>query len=267
MSMDFQVVRYNFINRKVRKPLRIVMIADLHNQVYGLENTNLLSTVGVERPDMILLPGDMIVCRKSERKNNRVTADTIRKMTGIAPVYYSYGNHERGLYECVRETEGIWEEYSRYLEDVKNLHMLVNVHEVLEPWNVCLYGLDLPRPYFKRLIKKPLREDVLISMLGEMQPDRCNVLLAHNPDYFRSYCTLHPDLIVSGHNHGGMVRLPGLGGVISPRLHPFPKYDYGLYESVDSQTKMVVTAGCGMHSIHVRINNPPEIVVIAIDNI
>ena len=90
-------------------------------------------------------------------------------------------------------------------------------------------------------------------------------MLAHNPDYFRSYCTLHPDLIVSGHNHGGMIRIPGLGGVISPRLHPFPKYDYGVYESTDSQTKMVVTAGCGMHSIHIRINNPPEMVVIDVN--
>lgn len=265
MSMNFQVVRYNFINHKVRKPLRIVMIADLHNQVYGTGNEALLSAIGAEQPDMILLPGDMIVCRKSERKNNRVTADTIRKMTGIAPVYYSYGNHERGLLECVRETDGIWEEYSHYLEGIKHLHMLVNAYEFIEPWNVCVYGLDLPRVYYKRLIKKPLREDVLTSMLGEMQPDHCNVLLAHNPDYFLAYCALHPDLIVSGHNHGGMVRLPGLGGVISPRLHPFPKYDYGVYERVDSGTKMVVTAGCGMHSIHIRINNPPEMTVINVN--
>ena len=89
MSMNFQIVRYNFISQKVRKPLRIVMIADLHNQVYGLENTDLLTAIDTEQPDIILLPGDMIVCRKSERKNNRVTADTIRKMTEIAPVYYS----------------------------------------------------------------------------------------------------------------------------------------------------------------------------------
>ena len=78
MSMNFQIVRYNFISQKVRKPLRIVMIADLHNQVYGLENTDLLTAIDTEQPDIILLPGDMIVCRKSERKNNRVTADTIR---------------------------------------------------------------------------------------------------------------------------------------------------------------------------------------------
>ena len=265
MSMNFQIVRYNFINQKVKKPLRIVMIADLHNQVYGLENIDLLSAIDAQQPDMILLPGDMIVCRKSEQKNNRITADTIRKMTEIAPVYYSYGNHERGLLECVRETEGIWEQYNKYLEGIHDLHMLVNTHEVLEPWNVCIYGLDLPRGYYKRIIKKPLREAALVSLIGRMQLERCNLLLAHNPDYFRAYCALHPDLIVSGHNHGGMVRIPGFGGVVSPRLHPFPKYDYGVYDSGDLCTKMVVTSGCGMHSIHIRINNPPEMVVINVN--
>lgn len=144
MSMNFQIVRYNFISQKVRKPLRIVMIADLHNQVYGLENTDLLTAIDTEQPDIILLPGDMIVCRKSEWKNNRVTADTIRKMTEIAPVYYSYGNHERGLLECVRETDGIWQEYSQHLKGAHHLHMLVNAHEFLEPWNVCLYGGSAP---------------------------------------------------------------------------------------------------------------------------
>ena len=57
MSMNFQIVRYNFISQKVRKPLRIVMIADLHNQVYGLENTDLLTAIDTEQPDIILLPG------------------------------------------------------------------------------------------------------------------------------------------------------------------------------------------------------------------
>ena len=162
MSMNFQIVRYNFISQKVRKPLRIVMIADLHNQVYGLENTDLLTAIDTEQPDIILLPGDMIVCRKSE------------------PVYYSYGNHERGLLECVRETDGIWQEYSQHLKGAHHLHMLVNAHEFLEPWNVCLYGLDLPRAYYKRLIKKPLRGDGVTLRITAM-------------------CCLHTIRIIFGH--------------------------------------------------------------------
>ena len=66
MSMNFQIVRYNFISQKVRKPLRIVMIADLHNQVYGLENTDLLTAIDTEQPDIILLPGDRLSEERTE---------------------------------------------------------------------------------------------------------------------------------------------------------------------------------------------------------
>lgn len=267
MSLKFQVVRYNFTDHKIKKPLRIVMIADLHNQVYGTANAELLSAVSGERPDLILLPGDMIVCRKSEREQAYATAAFIGKMTGIAPVYYAYGNHERGLVEGVRETEGIWEAYERQLAGVKNLHMLVNECAVLEPWNARVCGLDLSRAYYKRIIKKPLQKAALTAMIKPLSTEYYNILMAHNPDYFRSYCKLNPDLILAGHNHGGMIRIPGIGGVVSPRLHPFPKYDYGVYEDKETEAKMVVTAGCGMHSIHVRINNPPEIVVIDVNKV
>ena len=81
MSKKFQITRYNFINKKISRPLQIVMIADLHNQVYGIGNTELLAAIKKEQPDIILLPGDMIVCRKSEAENNLSTAETIQKMT------------------------------------------------------------------------------------------------------------------------------------------------------------------------------------------
>lgn len=266
MGKKFQITRYNFINKKISRPLHIVMIADLHDQVYGIGNEELLTAIKKEQPDIILLPGDMIVCRKSEAENNLATAETIWKMTEIAPVYYAYGNHERGLVEAVRETDGLWDMYVQKLQNMRNLHMLVNDHILLEAWNLCITGLDLPRGYYKRIIKKPLRDDALTSMIKPLQSEYFNILLAHNPDYFRAYCRQNPDLILSGHNHGGMIRLPRLGGVVSPRLHPFPKYDYGVYENERYTTKMIVTSGCGMHSIHIRINNPPEMVVIHVNN-
>lgn len=263
MRQTFKITKYNYINPKVTRPLRIVVIADLHNQVYGAENTELLAFIRQAAPDLILLPGDMVVCRKKECANNMKTAETVCRLTETAPVYYEYGNHERGLLEEIRETEGCFAQYEARLKDCPNLHFLVNTHAYLPEFNIDLYGLDLSRDYYKRLFKKPLNPDTLVQMLGTPDTERCNILLAHNPDYFRAYVGYGADLVLSGHNHGGMIRLPGLGGVISPRLHPFPKYDYGRYSR--QETTMFVTSGCGMHSIHVRINNQPEIVWIDVN--
>jgi len=105
--------------------------------------------------------------------------------------------------------------------------------------------LDLPRAYYKRLIKKPLREDVLTSMLGKMQPDHCNVLLAHNPDYFRSYCTLHIN-----HNH--------LRRVVNPDMDR-------MHAAACGHNHLRLGIRVLIHPIDIRINNPPEMVVIDVN--
>lgn len=264
MKQKIKVKRYNFIQKKLTKPLRILMLADLHNEVYGTKNHDLLLLIKQEQPDMILLPGDMIVCREKACQSNIETAETLAKLAELAPVYYAYGNHERGLEDEIRDTEGNWKQYKQRLEQIEGLHILKNDRVYLKEYNVCITGLDLPRSYYKRFVKKKLTKEALWHYIGRLPETACNILLAHNPDYFRSYCYANPDFILSGHNHGGMVRLPFLGGVVSPRLHPFPKYDYGLYESRDGGSRMIVTSGCGMHSIRIRIHNPKEVVVIEV---
>lgn len=267
MKQNLIVTKYNFTNAKIAHDLRIVMLADLHNQTYGPENDRLLLAIAKEKPDMILLPGDMIVCHTGEEDGNSETAQTIRCMTEIAPVYYSYGNHERGLLESVHGTDGLFEKYRKELSHVKHLSILKNEHIALPDFHVCIYGLDLPRAYYTRIFKKTLHTNVLETYIGKPDLTWCNLVLAHNPDYFRVYCTLQPDFIFSGHNHGGMVRIPGVGGLVSPRLHPFPKYDYGIYKGNQEKTTMIVTSGCGMHSIPIRINNPPELVAINVNKV
>ena len=96
--------------------------------------------------------------------------------------------------------------------------------------------------------------------MQEPEADRYNILLAHNPMYFESYALWGADLTLSGHLHGGLLRLPVLGGVISPQMKLFPKYCCGLYEKY--RRKLLVTAGLGSHSIAFRINNPAEIMLL-----
>lgn len=103
-------------------------------------------------------------------------------------------------------------------------------------------------------------ETYVEGLLGKSRRDCFELLIAHNPDYFDNYAKWGADLTVSGHVHGGIMRLPVLGGVISPMLRLFPKYDGGLFEKDGRQ--MILSRGLGMHTIPVRIFNPGELVVI-----
>ena len=107
-----------------------------------------------------------------------------------------------------------------------------------------------------------MRAEDLTAVLGEPNKNTFNILLAHHPDYFQAYADWGADLVLSGHLHGGMIRLPGVGGVISPGWRLFPRYDHGLYMMRDK--KMIVSAGLASHTIKLRVNNPPELAVIDI---
>ncbi len=263
---DFIVTEYNFISKKVTRPVHIAMLADLHNQQYGKNNEKLLCAIREKNVDMILLAGDMLVCHSNAGEKNCRTAKLLVKMADIAPVFYGIGNHEKGVMEEIRGTQGLWTSYKKVWKDCPDIHFLQNEKFILTDFNICLYGLDLELDYYTRLYKKKLHPSKLTEKLGDSCASYYNILLAHNPDYFRTYTTWKPDLIVSGHNHGGMIRLGRLGGLVSPRLHPLPKYDYGIYENVDRTVRMIVTSGCGMHSIPLRINNPAELCILHIQN-
>ena len=106
-------------------------------------------------------------------------------------------------------------------------------------------------------------EDNLIDrMVGHSDKNRFQVLIAHNPQYFNEYTEWGADLTVSGHVHGGIVRLPLIGGVISPAIALFPRFDGGKFEKEGNT--MILSRGLGTHTIHVRFYNPGEVCVIRI---
>lgn len=76
------------------------------------------------------------------------------------------------------------------------------------------------------------------------------MLLAHNPMFFSVYKEWGADLTFSGHLHGGYIRIPGIGGVISPQFQLFPKYDRGIFE--EEGHTLCVSAGLGDHTISPR---------------
>ena len=117
--------------------------------------------------------------------------------------------------------------------------------------------------YYKKLRKSVMKVSYLNSLLGRPCADEYNILLAHNPDYFQAYAGWGADLVLSGHVHGGIMRLPVLGGVLSPALRLFPRYDGGLYE--EGKSKMVLGRGLGTHTLPIRVFNPGELIVVRLE--
>ena len=129
---------------------------------------------------------------------------------------------------------------------------------------IRLTGLEIPLECYTHLKRKAMPEGAIEERIGMSDPDAFQVLLAHNPSYMDEYLDWGADLILSGHLHGGMVRLPGVGGVIGPDFVVFPKYS-GEMQKVGDQT-VIVSKGLGTHTIHIRLFNPAEIVVIEMNN-
>ena len=100
-------------------------------------------------------------------------------------------------------------------------------------------------------------------IFGIPDPEVFHILLAHNPVYFDTYAAWGADLTLSGHLHGGIIRIPGIGGLITPQAQLFPKYDRGLI-SVNGKY-MVVSAGLGEHTVPIRIFNPPQLILITVE--
>ncbi len=233
-----------------KEPIRIVMLADLHGTKFGKGNEKLIRKIKEQAPDLVCMAGDMTV------KNGKGTEECLalcRELNKICPVYYAPGNHEIRMPEWEQFGELVKESGVNWLDNQQKQVLLRG--KVL---NVC--GLNLPEDgYHKCWIKRDVTAYEMETLLGTPNSDY-NILLAHNPEYFETYAKWGADLVCAGHVHGGIARLPILGGVIDPSLRLFPKYDAGRFE-IDSSV-MILTRGLGTHHIRLRFFNVPEISVI-----
>ncbi len=232
--------------------LRILLLSDLHCNPLICNNSRVLRQLKEEAPDVILLAGDMI-SKYGKNENRRVPA-FLKKLTEIAPVVYGMGNHEERLRTYFPEQ---FEEYRNTVEDM-GIPFLDNetVSLVLQEKNVEFAGLTLEHTYYYKRKRQELPQEATEELFIE-HPES-TILLAHFPDHFPAYAKLAP-LVVSGHNHGGIIRLPVVGGLISPQLY-LPPYTRGCYSEGDST--MVVSSGIGSHSLPARLFNRIEYCII-----
>lgn len=253
----FVIREYTVTSDKLKKGGRFILLSDLHNKSFGKENRRLLLEIEKQKPDAILIAGDMYT--SAPREDNMASADFVCRLAGKYPVYYGNGNHEQ---KTRLNPEIFGNRYEAYAEKLKEagVNILVNEKVTLPSYNMDIYGLEIDRAYYKKFTGCHMERSYLEGLLRNPHRDSFNLLIAHNPDYFETYAEWGADLTVSGHIHGGLMVLPFLGGVISPRLCLFPHYDGG--EFTCAGKKMVLSRGLGTHTLPIRIFNPGELVVI-----
>lgn len=256
----FRVTRYQVASPKLAGEKTWVFLSDLHNQVYGVNNCRLIDAVKKESPDLILIGGDMLVGKNGHSYEPALAC--VKELVKIAPVYYANGEERMKL-----KPQKYDQSYALYRERLLNLgvHLLENESIVLsDESKVRLTGLEIPLECYTHLKRREMPEGAIKERIGNRDPEAFQVLLAHNPSYMKEYLAWGADLILSGHLHGGMVRIPGIGGVIGPDFVLFPKYS-GEMRRVGDQT-VIVSKGLGTHTIHIRLFNPAEVVVLSLNN-
>ena len=227
---------------------RIAQISDLHNEVFGSGNGELLTLLAGTRPDIIVITGDLI---DSRRTDVSAALEFVRGAVEIAPVYYVTGNHES------RIPEEFWM-LERCMENL-GVSVLRGERTLLtrEGAAIALIGVDDPTFQDKDSANWP---GIVEEELGKLREEGLySILLIHRPELLETYARAGVNLVFSGHAHGGQVRLPFVGGVIAPNQGFFPQYDGGLYAMGDTQ--LVVSRGLGNSVVPLRVNNRPEIVL------
>lgn len=260
-STRFIKREYTIRSRKIRNKCKVILLSDLHNKCFGKENEDLVRAIEEAMPDIIVIAGDMLTADEEKTKYT-VPVELVRHLATKYPVFYGNGNHEYRMKTYKKAYGNMYEDYKEELVKC-GVRLLENDKIYLPDTNVEIYGLEIEKYYYKRFRRRPMPESYIENLVGKSKDERFELLIAHNPDYFKEYVKWGADLTVSGHVHGGVMKLPLLGGVISPMVRFFPKYDGGLFE--EHGRRMIVSRGLGMHTIPVRIFNPGELIVIHLD--
>lgn len=227
--------------------LRIVELADLHGRVFGRGSRRLLAAVRRAEPDLICIDGDLF----DEHTDLAMLLPLLRGLCSIAPVYYVTGNHEwrvpglRGILAQMRAC-GV-----TVLQD--DWRVLRRGEDAL-----IVAGTDDPCGPAER--KTPA--ELIADIRAEAGEAAFLLLLTHRNDQLPQWSALGVQAVLAGHCHGGVVRLPFVGGLFGTDRRLFPAWDAGLYRQ--GETALYVSRGLGYTNVHFRLFNRPEVAVIVL---
>lgn len=249
-------------NSAEKSSVKIVHLSDLHNKGFGEGQRRLLEEVSSLKPDIILFTGDLVDARRDGREN---ALSLMRALSEKYPVYRVLGNHDFSDdgYAMEKDLE------HTSVRTLRNESDELTINGI----SISLRGVDDPIMHMKSMRESHYKEDI-----GNAASGSYNILLAHRPEYFSLYTESGHDLVLSGHAHGGQIRLPLVGGLFSPHQGIFPKYYDGIYSEVkqndaqntspdDSSSEkeevsMIVSRGLGNSLFPFRVFNYPQIVFI-----
>ncbi|WP_422486125.1 metallophosphoesterase [Gudongella sp. DL1XJH-153] len=239
---DFRTQRVFIQSDKVQKDIRIAQVTDSHSN-QRIDISKLKDQIEEFNPHMIAFTGDLVDHKTEDLTVALKLMDSLRSM-GV-PVYFVEGNHEianRHRKELLKE-----------LED-RNVIILKNSsHEIVVDENpIGIYGAEFY-----------VEDHDYQEMLSSADRDKLNILLSHSPVKASWYADGDVDLILSGHTHGGQIRLPLIGGLVSPGQGLFPHYDKGLMELPEG-TMLYIDSGIGNSVLPIRVMNPVQFSLITI---
>ena len=237
---------------------RYVFLTDLHDKEFGKNNERLMEAIRAAKPDAVLIGGDMMVAKG--KGDLSVSLRFLEQLTKEFPVYHANGNHEMRLRD---ETDIYGDKYRVYRKKLWEMGVtfLSNSQTSLSE-DIDLYGLDLKADYYEPGYPK-MDHGYMSQVFEKPNPDKFNLLLVHSPMYFKEYTEWGADLTLSGHFHGGTIRIPYLGGLMTPQYQFFFPWCAGLFKGKNGR-KLLVGRGLGTHSINIRLNDKPQVVVVDI---
>ena len=242
-DMRLKTVHYEVESKKLKKPVRFALMTDLHSCRYGKDEKRLIEAIDKEKPDIVLLGGDIFESWRSV-KNPQALLENIAKKY---PCFYAAGNHEFRGDTIVKALNVVSMSGTRYLsgenETVCVRDEKITVGGIDDPYS----GADT-----QEQLKRARGKEAYFS-----------VLISHRPELTEMYRESGFDMVVAGHAHGGQWRIPGLlNGVIAPHQGFFPKYAGGKYQLGD--TLLIVSRGLARENVFwvPRVFNRPELVII-----
>lgn len=247
------VTNYEIKTTKLQpgQELTVVLLSDLHGTIYSQNQQKLIDTIRAQKPDLILLAGDI----NDELFSTKASTLLFAGIEGMAPAYYVPGNHE---YRSRREEE---------FKDLARSYGITVLEDELQTFSINNINLEIggatdpEKERFEAYDANLAMQQVFGSM--QRKDNAYQILIAHHPERIGEYKKYPFDLVVSGHAHGGQVRIPFLlkNGLVAPDQGLFPKYTGGFYKH--EGLNHIVGRGLSVYLIP-RVYNPPEVVTIHI---